>query len=294
MFDEKSKVVKIFATGLKGYKTVEAILSLTSDVIVCLGKDYNVLNDYSLEIIALCNTHNIFFSIYPENSNHKFGLAIASGWQRMIHDIPSHALVVFHDSILPRYRGFNPLVSALINRDSQVGVTALKPANKYDEGDIFSQRIINVNYPIKISDAIDKVCEEYFHLTCEIYKKFFIGELKSTEQDHSSATYSLWRDDDDYAIDWNKDSEYIYNFVNCVGYPYKGASASINSTIVRITSTSVLPDLHIMNRDVGKIIFMDTDKPVVVCGKGLLRIDELYTDDNCSLIGKIKFRTRFK
>ncbi|BBT05950.1 methionyl-tRNA formyltransferase [Aeromonas hydrophila] len=294
MFDENSKVVKIFATGLKGYKTIDAILSLTSDVIVCLGKDPKVIDDFSEEIIRLCNSHNVSFSIYPENCNHTFGLAIAAGWQRMIYDIPDHALVVFHDSILPRYRGFNPLVSALINRDSQVGVTALKPANKYDEGDIFSQRIIDIEYPIKISDAIDKICDEYAYLTCEIYEKFFIGELDSIEQDHASATYSLWRDDDDYAINWNNDAEYICNFINCVGYPYKGASASMNSTIVRVVSASVLPDLNIVNRDVGKIVFMDNGKPVVVCGKGLLRIDELYTDDNCSLIGKIKFRTRFK
>jgi methionyl-tRNA formyltransferase len=60
-------------------------------------------------------------------------------------DVP---LVVFHDSILPQYRGFNPLVSALINGDSRVGVTAMG-TDEFDKGDIIGQRTIAINIPSK-------------------------------------------------------------------------------------------------------------------------------------------------
>ena len=51
--------------------------------------------------------------------------------------------------------------------------------------------------------------------------------LKTTTQNESEATYSLWRDEEDYRIDWNQSSKEIRNFIFALGFPYKGASAYI-------------------------------------------------------------------
>lgn len=51
------------------------------------------------------------------------------GWQYLF-DGPSDSIVVFHDSLLPEYRGFAPTVTALITGARQIGVTAFRP----DEG----------------------------------------------------------------------------------------------------------------------------------------------------------------
>lgn len=293
MYVSSSKKIKIFATGLKGLKVIQGIKEVTDQLFVVIGKDICVKNDYSVEIESFCKNEKINYSFHVADEDCDFGLAIAAGWQRMIYGIPSSSLIVFHDSLLPRYRGFNPLVTALLNRDSFIGVTALIAADKYDCGDIICQLSTPIEYPILIEDAISKVSDFYCVIAKEIYSLFINRNLKGRPQDEALATYSLWRDVDDYAIDWNMNSEQIQLLVNSVGYPYLGASARVNGDLIRVRSVSLINDLVIENRVPGKIIFFDDEKPVVVCGKGLLRLDLLETDDG-DLFVISKLRTKLK
>lgn len=293
MYLKSSTTVKVFATGLKGYKTVQAISEKTKDVIVVIGRDLNVKNDFSKEIESLCKENKLEYTYDTKSNSNEFGLAIAAGWQRMIFDIPSSALIVFHDSLLPRYRGFNPLVTALLNKDDVIGVTALLAADDYDCGDIISQIKIPVSYPIVIEDAIKIVSEAYYDVAKKIYAMFVSNKLIGEPQDNELATYSLWRDNDDYSIDWRQASEEIQQLVSCVGYPYLGASTFIGDVQVRIKKVSLVKDVVIENRAPGKIIFFDNGKPVVVCGSGLLKLDEIEDNDG-NLVNIKKLRTRFK
>ncbi|MGI2059772.1 methionyl-tRNA formyltransferase [Shewanella baltica] len=293
MYVPSSKVIKVFASGLKGLRTVQGLSSKSKDLIVIIGKDLNVQNDFSTEIEIFCTNENINFSYGKHKSNNKFGLAVAAGWQRMIYDVPSHALIVFHDSLLPKYRGFNPLVTALLNEDDTVGVTALTAAEKYDCGDIIAQIKIPIFYPILISTAIEKVAEAYFEISKEIYERFVKEHLIGQPQNNELATYSLWRDEFDYRIDWSLSAEKIQLLVNSVGYPYLGASTILNDDLIRIKKVTLIDDLMIENRTTGKIIFFDEKMPVVVCGKGLIRLDLMETNDGKLFIVE-KMRTRFK
>lgn len=293
MYLKSSTTVKVFATGLKGYKTVQAISEETKDVIVVIGRDLNVKNDFSKEIESLCKENKLEYTYDTKSNSKEFGLAIAAGWQRMIFDIPSSALIVFHDSLLPRYRGFNPLVTALLNKDDVIGLTALLAADDYDCGDIISQIKIPVSYPIVIEDAIKIVSEAYYDVAKKAYAMFVSNKLIGKPQDNELATYSLWRDNDDYSIDWRQASEEIQQLVNCVGYPYLGASTFIGDDQVRIKEVSLVKDVVIENRTPGKIIFFDNGKPVVVCGSGLLKLEEIEDNDG-NLVNIKKLRTRFK
>ncbi|MFQ2688070.1 methionyl-tRNA formyltransferase [Aeromonas caviae] len=294
MYTAESKTIKVFATGLKGFKTIQGLRGKTNKIIVIIGKDINVKNDFSNEIETYCRQEDIkFYFSATHAEKYEFGLAIAAGWQRMIFDIPFSALIVFHDSLLPRYRGFNPLVTALLNKDDCVGVTALMAADKYDRGDILSQVRVSVEYPIAIKDAIIMVSDAYFNIAGEVYDLFISGQLYGKPQDESLATYSLWRDNDDYAINWNLDSHAIERHVNSVGYPYLGASSFVDGTLVRIKKVALVNDVFIENRVPGKIIFFENNMPVVVCGQGLLRLESIE-DDNGNVLEINKLRTRLK
>jgi methionyl-tRNA formyltransferase len=50
-------------------------------------------------------------------------LLFVVGWQYLL-PVADQRLIVFHDSLLPRYRGFSPTVTSLIAGDEAVGVTA--------------------------------------------------------------------------------------------------------------------------------------------------------------------------
>ena len=117
---------------------------------------------------------------------------------------------------------------------------------------------------------------------------------KSKSQNDRIASYSLWRDDDDYSVNWNESSNKIKRFIDAVGYPYKKASSYISDQKVRIVSAKVIPDVTIENRMPGKIIFIKSGSPVVVCGEGLLLIEKLENEKGESILPLTRFRLRFK
>lgn len=293
----KNKVkLGLYLMTSKGLATLRALAvsphkSFISHVVV--ARDKNVTNDYANEIIDLAQ--NLQIPIFersqtPPQASH----LIAVSWRWLIEASPDQKLIVFHDSILPRYRGFAPLVSALINGDKQLGVTALLASAEYDRGPIIEQEIIEIEYPITISKAIDLLLPCYSSLSIKIAHNIITENTKESLQNEANATYSLWRDDQDYYIDWEWDSHYIKRFVDALGPPYKGAATIINGETFRIRECTLVADVKIENRKAGKVIFTEEGSPIIVCGTGLIKVTNI-TDENAqiNILPLPKFRTRF-
>ena len=204
-------------------------------------------------------------------------------------------MVVFHDSLLPRYRGFAPLVSALVNGEKKIGVSALFASEEYDRGEIISQKSADIDYPLTIKQAIDIIIPCYEELTYEVVSKLLGGGVCTQVQDESIATYSLWRDSDDYFIDWSWDAPRIKRFIDALGYPYEGAKVIMEDKIWSVWEAEVLPEVVVENRMHGKVIFIQDENPVIVCGSGLLKLLRITdTVSGQNVLPLQKFRIRFK
>lgn len=286
-------MINLYLLGEKGYFALKSInlnfLSILNCVII--GTDKNVLNDYSVNIKNYCETNNINYLFQNKTiENGKADYSIAIGWRWLIND--GTKLIVFHDSILPRLRGFNPLVTSLINGDSEIGVTVLFGTDDFDRGDIIIQKKIQVSYPIKIKTAIENVSFLYGEAMNELIHKLKSGVIHSYPQDETIVTYSIWRDEADYLIDWNKSSDYIKRFIDAVGYPYKGAYTIFNNVKYYIKDSILIEDVVVENRTPGKVLFKKDSSFVVVCGSGLLCVNDFF-DENGDKIEITNFRIRF-
>jgi len=262
---------------------------------VVIGEDKNLTQDFSEAIKTVCVSAEIPFDLDTNKPTvPKSNYAIAISW-RWIIPITDRKLIIIHDSLLPKQRGFAPLVTALMNKETTIGATAIVASEEYDRGDIICQIARSIEYPIKIQSAIQIVSEIYEELVEQILITLDQNRiLETTPQVENLATYSVWRDEEDYLIDWSKSAEDIQLKVDATGYPYKSASSYVNNTLVRILDVTVIPDVKIENRDHGKIIFMNENKPVVICGTGLLRIDHGLNDDGTDFLPLKMFRVRFK
>jgi methionyl-tRNA formyltransferase len=103
-----------------------------------------------------------------------------------------------------------------------------------------------------------------------------IGLFLMTER--GLATYSLWRDEEDYRIHWSTDAARIKRLIDSVGTPYKGASALMETRRVRILDAAVEPDIQVEDRKPRKVVFLREGSPIVICGRGLLRITDMRDD----------------
>jgi len=291
--------ILIFSLGLKGYSVVKALTeSLAPPAISCvIGKDDGVSDDWSAKLASYCVREGIDYTFRENNSYKKedYDLVLAIGWRWIIRDVPQEKLIIFHDSLLPKYRGFAPLVNALINKEKTTGVTALLGAEGYDRGNILLQKRLDIVYPTNIEREIDKMSIAYADLALELFEQLNCGaiDMCGYPQEESEATYSLWRDDEDYRINWNDDAKNIEHFINCVGYPYMGACAMLNGSIVRVGKAWARGDIKVENRTPGKVIFVESGLPVVVCGTGLLVLGNVQNEIGESILPLKSFRSRF-
>lgn len=289
--------VTFFAMTEKGFRTLSHIIPLLPQGFinqVITASDTNLQKDFFSEILELCKNNNITVKERKDSIHITSNYAIAIAWRWLINLPEQTQLIVLHDSILPKYRGFNPLVSALINGEKEIGVTALFANVEYDKGAIIDQDSTQINYPIKIQTAIVQIIHIYQNLVFRICNKILSGEeIPSTAQKEENATYSLWRDSNDYSINWDQSSNKIKRFIDAVGYPYDGAHSTIDNQKIKIVEVEEVTDVVIENRTPGKVIFIERGKPVVVCGEGLLRIEKILDQNNVEY-HLPKFRVRFE
>lgn len=287
-------MIRLYLLGYKGLAIISSIGSDRAGLIdeVIISKDSNIDNDYYHDIVFECQKRNLRYhdkSSAPEVVS-EYSLAI--GWRWLIHD--ENTVIIFHDSLLPRLRGFNPLVTALINGDRDVGVTTLFADDEYDKGNIINQKSLKIIYPIKIHTAIENISTLYIELFLDLIENILTKNINSIRQEEHNATYSLWRGENDYMINWDWEAKKIKRFIDAVGYPYHGAKTLLDSEILTIYDSEEAGDCIIENRVPGKVIFKNEESITIVCGKGLIRIKELYKSDKETFDYSKKFRLHFR
>jgi methionyl-tRNA formyltransferase len=289
-----------YLMGKKGFEVLQSIMNkpfVDEIKFVVFGKDKSIDNDFSVEIEELCNSNNIKCvdrRSLPSQFVNNSAFTFAIGWRWMIRSETN--LIVLHDSLLPKYRGFAPLVNMLLNGEKEIGVTALFASEEYDKGDVIDCSSMSITYPIKIKDAIDKVSTLYVDLIHKVLERIEHNEpIYGIKQNEDDATYSIWRDVKDYKINWKSNSEYIERFINSVSSPYAGAYTFVGNRKIIILDVEQYCDVKIESRSehIGKCIFMKNNEPVIICSTGLLQIKNAFFSDNGLPIEEsLTFRTR--
>ena len=250
-----------------------------------------MLKDYFDDIKKLCRDETISFYEWKDIRDdlpalikaHGITSCIAISWRYLlpltINDYLEDRLIVFHDSLLPKYRGFTPLVTAMLHEDKRVGASVLFATEEADRGEIIMQESFEIDDMVRIQQAIEKMAEVYSLLAEKLMSAIVQGSLKSTPQNEEEATYSIWRDEEDYWIDWRWTAQRIQRFVNALGYPYKGAKTTVGGTVIRILECSAEDDKEFAIRAPGKIWSLCDGVPTVVCGRGLLRVEKALDEE---------------
>lgn len=136
---------------------------------------------------------------------------------------PSKAAVNFHGSLLPKYRGRTPHVWAIINNESETGVTSHFITAGCDEGDIINQVVIPIDHNDTGADILFKYTQAYPQLIDNVLEQFEQEKVVGIKQDESKATYFGKRNANDGEINWSWQKERINNWIRAQSHPYPGA-----------------------------------------------------------------------
>lgn len=156
-------------------------------------------------------------------------------------NIPKYSTINLHASLLPLYRGANPIQRALINGDKKTGICTMITEEGLDCGDICLRDEIeiteNMNYE-ELFELIAQKAPELIEVTLSDIKN---GFLKPIEQIHEKATYAHKIKKEDSQIDWSKPAREIHNLVRGL-YKAPSAHCFFREKLVKIMETKVLDE----------------------------------------------------
>jgi len=128
-----------------------------------------------------------------------------------ILSLPTYGCINIHPSLLPKYRGPSPYVSAILADDRTVGVTIMQMAQKMDAGDILAQARIEIDeadWPPKGLMLSELLFTEGVNLLVdEVLPPLLAGTLKPQPQDEAQATFTKKFSDADALLDLSKPHE---------------------------------------------------------------------------------------
>jgi methionyl-tRNA formyltransferase len=193
---------------------------------------------------------------------------------------PRRGTFVFHDAMLPRYRGFAPTVWAIINGEHHTGVTLFEIAEDFDSGDIVDQQAVSIGPDDTIAVVMERVTEGYLNVLTRNLQLLLNGNAPRRPQDHSLATYTCRRLPDDNGIDWTASSETIYNLIRAVSSPYPGAYTYLEGRRIRVWSARRLPSAHAyVGRIPGRVVEVRRGEgAVVLTGDGALLLRQVQQE----------------
>lgn len=187
---------------------------------------------------------------------------------------------VFHDALLPEYRGFSPTVWALINGEDHTGVTLFRISERIDAGEIVDQRRVPIGPDDTIAEVADRVTAAYLQLLERNVAELLAGTASSRPQDERLATYTCKRTPADDRIDWTAPSKRIYDLVRAVTAPYPGAHTRLGERKLRVWSAAVTANTpNYVGRIAGQVCEVTPNGVIVLTGDGALTLKEVQWDD---------------
>jgi len=197
---------------------------------------------------------------------------------------PPLGCVNLHASLLPRYRGAAPINWALINGETQTGLTTFFIGRRVDTGDIILQEEINIGSDETFGELHDRMADSGGDLLIKTMHLIESGAFSTIVQDHSKATPAPKIDPELGRIDWTKTAAEIHNLARGLS-PRPGAFSFLDNKRVMILKTAIIDDGGSGNTP-GTIVAADPKYGIsVACGSGAISILILKPESGKAMTG---------
>ena len=185
-------------------------------------------------------------------------------------DFPKHGCVNVHVSLLPKYRGAAPMQRAIIEGESETGVTIMYMAEGVDTGDIITAEAFPIGPEDDFEAIHDRSAEVGGKLLVKSIRDIENGTATRTPQDHSRATHAAKIEKEDCKIDFTKSAKTLDCAIRGVT-PIPGAFAYLKGKMLKIYKATPTDG----KGKPGEVIATDpkgTGSFTVACGEGALKV----------------------
>ncbi len=186
-------------------------------------------------------------------------------------DYPKYGCINIHGSILPKYRGAAPIQRAVLNGDSETGVTLMKMNYGMDTGDILKIAKVKISEVDSTGDIFDRLALLSQDLIVEAVPEIVQGKLTPVPQNEAEATYAEKITAQDEVINWDMSNIEIHNKIRGLS-PFPGAKTTLSGGLVKIYASSVVSFEAPETAKVGEVVECRKSSLIVKCAKGCLAL----------------------
>lgn len=147
--------------------------------------------------------------------------------------VPTLGSINVHASLLPRYRGAAPINWAILNGETETGVTIMHMAKKLDAGDIVTVRRTPIDPNEDAETLFARLAELGAQLLSETIPLIESGAATRTPQDEAQSTYAPMLSRALSPIDWKKPSRVILDQIRGL-IPWPVASTVLDGKTLKI------------------------------------------------------------
>ncbi|NOT21800.1 MAG: methionyl-tRNA formyltransferase [Nitrospiraceae bacterium] len=191
----------------------------------------------------------------------------------VILSLPPHGCINVHGSLLPKYRGAGPIQWAIINGETETGITTMLMDEGMDTGAMLLQETISITSHDTAGTLSPRLAELGGKLLIETITQLKAGTLVPRQQDSSRATMAPLLKKEDGVIDWALPATALANRIRGLA-PWPGAYTTVAGgdrwTIWRALALS-----GPLTKPPGMVVAITTEAIHVATGEGVLAVMEL-------------------
>lgn len=212
-------------------------------------------------------------------ASHDVDVAVVVAYGKILPEeflrAPRFGCINVHFSLLPKYRGAAPANWAIINGETETGVTTMFIEPTLDTGPILLQRETKIGERETAPELMGRLADIGAGLLSETLTR--LHELEPRAQDDAAATFAPILKKEDGSIDWSQSAQVIERRVRGL-QPWPNAYTSFNSKGLIIWEAQ--PALSVTAETAsGELLVAHKDELVVQCGeKTALRVLEVQPE----------------
>ncbi|GAB3458592.1 methionyl-tRNA formyltransferase [Actinophytocola sediminis] len=271
--------VVLFGYQTWGYRTLEAVIAAEHEVALAVthpASDHayeSIWNDSVAELAQATGIPVIMRNRPDEDvvravKDAEPDIIVANNWRTWIpphiFDLPRFGTLNVHDSLLPAYAGFAPVIWALINGEAEVGVTAHLMNETLDAGDIVLQRAVPVGPTDTATDLFHRTVDLIGPIVVDALAMIAAGRRDFVTQDASRASFFHKRSIEDSRLDFSWSAAELERLVRAQSDPYPNAFCYHGQARLRVIESAVSAKRY--GGTPGRIFIREGDGVAIVAG----------------------------
>jgi len=189
---------------------------------------------------------------------------------KSVLDIPQLGCINVHASLLPKYRGAAPINKAIIDGETETGITTMLMDVGLDTGAMLVKKSLSIGPDETAGELHDRLALLGRETMQETLRQLLAGVLQPQVQDDALMTYAPMLKKEDGLIDWTCPAKEIHNRVRGLD-PWPGAYTIFAGEVLKIAATRCASG----SGEPGTVLAAGSEGVLVACGGGALLIGAL-------------------